>query len=136
MKSQLAKEEETSRTNSWFISDRSGLDPIIYAQRHVSAQFAEQMMALEEWQQLRDRLAKSLIFVCEIRSEWLSNDGVRLMPLDGEDWQRYHEMFCSRLEALNIEYYVVPSAMSDLRERVSYVWCKWRIAMGEPVATK
>lgn len=85
MKTQCWHEENALRTGSWFISDRSGLDPIVYTERHVGPAFANEMMLMDEWKKLRDSLVRSLIFVCEITSAWLVDDGVRLMPTYRED---------------------------------------------------
>lgn len=85
MKTQCWHEENALRTGSRFISDRSGLDPTVYTERHVGPAFANEMMLMDEWKKLRDSLVRSLIFVCEITSAWQVDDGVRLMPTNRED---------------------------------------------------
>ncbi|KAG6008458.1 hypothetical protein E4U21_004480 [Claviceps maximensis] len=126
LRAQHAREREALETSTWFISDRSGLDPLVYAERHVGPAFVRDMMLTAEWQQLRASLARSLILVCEPVEEWLVDDGVRLMPADWQDWRDYHRRFCSFLEALGLEYQVVPSTMPQLGLRVRYVWDEWR----------
>ncbi|GAB0137628.1 epichloenin A synthetase [Epichloe bromicola] len=135
LKAQCWHEENALRTGSWFISDRSGLDPIVYAERHVGPAFANEMMLMDEWKKHRDSLARSLIFVCEITSAWLVDDGVRLMPTDWEDWKDYHELFCSRLHDLGLDFRVIPSTMLNLQERVEYVWEEWNRSMREQLTT-
>ncbi|KAG5926767.1 hypothetical protein E4U42_002961 [Claviceps africana] len=127
LKAQHDQEQEALRTNSWFISDRSGLDPLVYAERHVSPAFARTMMRTPEWQSLRSSLARSLIVVCEPVRGWLVDDGVRLMPADDEDWRDYHRRFCSCLDALGLEYRLLPSIKPHLEWRVRHVWEAWRV---------
>ncbi|KAG6040813.1 hypothetical protein E4U41_006984 [Claviceps citrina] len=125
LQAQHASEQHALETSPWFISDRSGLDPLIYAERHVGAAFARKMLSTPEWRSLGASLARSVIFVCEPTGGWLADDGVRLMPLDGDDWQACHRRFCAWLAALGLEYRVVPSTMPDLGERVRFVWHEW-----------
>ncbi|KAG5982456.1 hypothetical protein E4U43_006439 [Claviceps pusilla] len=126
LKAQHAREQEALQTSTWFISDRSGLDPLVYAERHVGPAFVREMMSTSEWQHLRASLARALILVCEPVEEWLVDDGVRLMPTDREDWRDYHGRFCSLLESLGLQYRLVPSTMAHLGMRVRYVWEQWK----------
>ncbi|KAG7287376.1 hypothetical protein NEMBOFW57_006887 [Staphylotrichum longicolle] len=70
------KEEEAG----WFISDRSGADPIAYALRYVGADAARGLVQSAEWAELKGRMAEGLVVVCEAGQEvagWLRDDGVR-----------------------------------------------------------
>ncbi|KAG5983616.1 hypothetical protein E4U55_007716 [Claviceps digitariae] len=134
LKAQHAQEQQALNTSTWFISDRSGLDPLVYAERHVGPALVRKMMATPEWHQLRTSLARSLVFVCEPTEEWLVDDGVRLMPTDREDWMDYHRRFCSVLEALGLDYKLVPSTMPQLELRVQYVWEEWKGRSKETIA--
>ena len=114
-------EAETSITEPWYISDRSGLDPIIYAKRYVGSNAAELMMRTEMWRDLRERMSRSLIVVCEAGMDWLTDDGVRLMPADSADWTAFHDLFCTVLREAELEFSVLPRSMKDIEQRVDFV---------------
>ena len=114
-------EAETSITQPWYISDRSGLDPIIYAKRYVGSDAADLMMGTEMWQDLRERMGRSLIIVCEAGMDWLTDDGVRLMPTDKADWTTFHELFCNTLREAKLEFAVLPRSIEDIERRVDFV---------------
>ena len=114
-------EAETSITESWYISDRSGLDPIVYANRYVGSIAAEAMMGTEIWRDLRERMSRSLIIVCEAGMDWLTDDGVRLMPADRADWMAFHDLFCNSLREAGLDFAVLPRSMKDIEQRVDFV---------------
>ena len=114
-------EAETGVAKSWYISDRSGLDPIIYAKRYVGLDAAELMTKTEIWGILRERMSRSLIIVCEAGMDWLTDDGVRLMPADQADWIAFHDLFCSSLQEAGLEFGVLPRTMKDIKQRVDFV---------------
>lgn len=111
---------------SWFISDRSGFDPMVYARRYVGKEAAAEMMRSEEWLELKERMHESLVIVCETGMGWLQDDGVRLMPEDRDDWVRLHELFCRMLDEVGLRYHVLPSDITDLAGRVEFILSKWR----------
>jgi hypothetical protein len=86
---------------SWFISDRSGADPIAYAVRYVGADTARAALAdSAEWATLRARMREAVVVVCEAGegvAGWLRDDGVRLMPEDLGEWVGFHGLFCGFL---------------------------------------
>ncbi|KAK7422554.1 hypothetical protein QQX98_001577 [Neonectria punicea] len=49
---QLDAERAALRESGWIISDRSGLDPIVYAHRHLGHEVAEAMMRSAAWKEL------------------------------------------------------------------------------------
>ncbi|KAL8792008.1 MAG: hypothetical protein Q9195_005426 [Heterodermia aff. obscurata] len=112
---------ETSISEPWFISDRSGLDPIIYAKKYVGSNAAELMMGTEIWRNLRERMSRSLIIVCEAGMDWLTDDGVRLMPVDKADWIAFHELFCNTIREVELDFSVLPRSMKDIEQRVDFV---------------
>ncbi|KAJ2987431.1 hypothetical protein NUW58_g4510 [Xylaria curta] len=121
---QFEAEKTELQTHSWFISDRSGFDPIIYARKYVSKEAADGLVASPKWREMRDRMAKSLIIVC-VGEDWLRDDGVRLMPLDKTEWRQLHAEFCSALAGFGLEYHILPSSVGDRDERVQFVLERW-----------
>ncbi|TFB03407.1 hypothetical protein CCMA1212_004427 [Trichoderma ghanense] len=128
LEAQLNSEREALARNPWIISDRSGLDPIIYASRHIGDEAVKLLTSSEHWQELRERMSQSLVFVCETVEAWLVSDGVRLMPRDVEDWMEYDREFCRMLEAEGIGYQIMPRSVGELDDRVAFVWSRWEKA--------
>ncbi|KAI0877087.1 AAA domain-containing protein [Hypoxylon argillaceum] len=111
---------------AWFISDRSVLDPVVYARRYVSREAADVLTASEGWIAMRGRMARSLVVVCEAGVDWgLVDDGVRLMPLDGAEWWQTHAEFCTALADVGLEYHILPSGVGSTEERVQFVLARW-----------
>ncbi|GAP83629.1 putative P-loop containing nucleoside triphosphate hydrolase [Rosellinia necatrix] len=112
--------------DAWFISDRSGVDPVVYARRYAGRAAGDALAGTPAWAALRDRMARSLVVVCEAGGiDWLVDDGVRLMPLDAAEWAQLHAEFCRVLDDAGIAYHVVPAEMQDLGDRVRYVLARW-----------
>jgi nicotinamide riboside kinase len=106
---------------TWYICDRSGLDPIVYAKCFVGEDAAAEMLASEVWQELEDRMKEGLVITCEAGCHWLVDDGLRLMPKNVEEWMHVDAAFRELLEERGIGFSVVPKDMVDLHERVQYV---------------
>ncbi|KAL2111780.1 hypothetical protein VUR80DRAFT_9342 [Thermomyces stellatus] len=123
---QVRAEEEALARAPWFLSDRSGFDALVYAKRYAGPEAADEMMLSAEWGKVRDRMAGSVIVVCEAGAPWLLDDGVRLMPEDAEDWIRFHRLFCEMLDEAGLSYHVMPSDVTDLSERANLVISLWR----------
>ncbi|EHK43299.1 hypothetical protein TRIATDRAFT_225683, partial [Trichoderma atroviride IMI 206040] len=128
LEAQFSTEREALAKNGWIISDRSGMDPIIYASRHIGSEAVELMVSSDYWKELRDRMSHSLVFVCETVEAWLVSDGVRLMPRDLQDWSEYDEEFCRMLDSAGIHYQMIPRSMQNLEDRVAHVWSEWKKA--------
>ncbi|KAF2242489.1 hypothetical protein BU26DRAFT_494127 [Trematosphaeria pertusa] len=105
----------------WYISDRSGLDPIVYAQLFVGEDAAGEMLELKTWKELERRMKTGLVALCEAGCTWLTDDGVRLMPGHMEEWMRVDSAFRQLLAARQIKYTVVPKDTNSLEERVELV---------------
>ncbi|KAF2804992.1 uncharacterized protein BDZ99DRAFT_511490 [Mytilinidion resinicola] len=116
---QLAAEEEAGR--KWLISDRSALDPVVYAMLHVGEEAAARMLESKAWQVSRLRMQEARVFVCEAGTPWLVDDGVRLMPENTERWMTVHQTFCKLLREQGIPFTVVKKETADLAKRVELV---------------
>ncbi|MBE3044189.1 ATP-binding protein [Candidatus Bathyarchaeota archaeon] len=112
--------------SSWFISDRSAIDPIVYTRRSVSREAAADIMAGEDWVEMTGRMEGGLVVVCEAGMEWLVDDGLRLMPKGREDWMSVYEGFCEVLGEVGVGYCVLPAGVESVEERVEFVIVKWR----------
>lgn len=128
LEAQFNSERDALTRSPWIISDRSGIDPIIYASRHIGSEAVSLMTSSNYWQELRDRMSQSLVFVCETVEDWLISDGVRLMPRDVEDWMEYDSEFCRMLESAEIPYQMIPRSVKSLEDRASFVWSRWKNA--------
>jgi nicotinamide riboside kinase len=105
----------------WYISDRSGLDPIVYARCLVGKEAAADMLATTAWKELESRMKDGLVILCEAGGHWLEDDGLRLMPEDLDEWLRVDASFRDLLEARGIEYYVMSKETMDIQDRVGLV---------------
>ncbi|KAE8353774.1 AAA domain-containing protein [Aspergillus coremiiformis] len=114
---------EKRLAGKWFISDRSGIDPIIYAQFFLGKHVAEHLAARKAWRVLREQMQKAVVIVCEPRNEaWLSSDdGVRVKTKDATTWKMFGQRFLSGLREYGIEYTPIPEGVEDLTERVHFV---------------
>lgn len=124
LKAQLKAEETAlngSPSKAWFISDRSGLDPIVYAKLFVGEDAAQQMVSSDAWKALAERMKNGLVILCEAGCTWLVDDGTRLMPKDIEDWLRVNSAFHEVLETLAIDNLLMPKSVLDLQQRVQIV---------------
>ncbi|KAI4196046.1 MAG: hypothetical protein LQ346_003301 [Caloplaca aetnensis] len=119
-------EAEEAAGNQWYISDRSGLDPLVYARQYVGVDETLALMQEQSWQKLQEKMRSGIVIVCESGGEWLVDDGVRLMPQDRDAWLQMHDAFCEMLEELSIVYHVLPVSMPDLRSRVDFVVQRWK----------
>jgi nicotinamide riboside kinase len=116
---QVAAEEEAG--SNWFISDRSAIDPIVYASLYASEEAAAGMFETEAWKNCRVGMQEGLVIVCEAGTPFLHDDGVRLMPEDFERWMAVHDMFCRLLQEQGITFTVIRKEMVDLMQRVQLI---------------
>jgi ABC-type branched-subunit amino acid transport system ATPase component len=110
---------------TWYISDRSGLDPIIYAQLFVGEEAAGEMLASEKWRELERRMKAGVVMLCEAGCSWLADDGTRLMPTGTEEWMLIDDAFRKLLAVRGICYTLVPSHVVSLEARVQLVRECW-----------
>ncbi|KAF5704625.1 P-loop containing protein [Fusarium mundagurra] len=125
LEAQASSEDEALKTSSWFISDRSGFDPLVYAKRYAAPNAVDLLKELPAWKQVKERMERSLIVVCEAGTPWLMDDGVRLMPGSETEWMQVFHDFCELLDEVGLEYCAVPRTVLDISERAELVWAKW-----------
>ncbi|KAI1015763.1 hypothetical protein LB505_011984 [Fusarium chuoi] len=125
LEAQAAAEKKALNSSSWFISDRSGFDPLVYAKRYAAPGAVAQLQQLPVWKEVKTRMERSLMVVCEAGTPWLMDDGVRLMPGSDDEWMQTFYNFCEMLDELGLEYCVVPRTVLDISERAELVWAKW-----------
>ncbi|EAT77663.1 hypothetical protein HBI56_195500 [Parastagonospora nodorum] len=120
---QLRAETAATALNAsnWYICDRSGLDPIVYARYFVGEDAAAAMLTSEAWLGLEGRMKKGIVIVCEAGCTWLIDDGVRLMPKDMEEWMCVDTAFRDLLKTRGIHFSIISKDTTDLNERVEYV---------------
>lgn len=123
LKAQLEAEDEALRKGKWFISDRSGLDCLIYAAKYVGREGAEQLSETHELAKLKARMQEGRIIVCEPVADWLKDDGTGFRPIPElkEQWLAVHKEFCELLGDLGLRYEVLPARITSLEERVTVV---------------
>lgn len=123
-------EAEDAIKDLWFMSDRSGLDAIVYAKLYAGESEAEQLMETKHWREMETALQNSLVIVCEPVVPWLKEDGLRLMPKDlsarAELVFKIHGLFCDLLNRLGFRYLILPKSLTDLDARVHFVVAKWK----------
>jgi nicotinamide riboside kinase len=110
--------------SSWYISDRSGLDCIVYARLYAGEQGASSLLASPEWAELEQKMKAGIVFLCEAGCRWLVDDGTRLMPQNNEEWMRVDAGFREILDTKGISYTLVPKTMESLQERLQLVQSK------------
>lgn len=123
---QAQSEIERASLPDWYISDRSGLDPLAYAHRYVGDEDARQLRQGEAWKDVEKRLRAGLIIICGTGGDWLIDDGIRLMPESRDDWTAFESVFCSLLDEFGMQYTILPSSIRDLGSRVDFVIEKWK----------
>ncbi|KAF4447210.1 hypothetical protein F53441_9258 [Fusarium austroafricanum] len=125
LEAQASAERDALQKSNWFISDRSGFDPLVYAKRYASVEGVQELQRLPAWVEVKARMESSLIVVCESGTPWLMDDGVRLMPDSDKEWLEMFHDFCALLDDVGFEYCVIPRSMLDLEERSDFIRSKW-----------
>ncbi|RPA82104.1 hypothetical protein BJ508DRAFT_414357 [Ascobolus immersus RN42] len=105
----------------WYLSDRSGLDPLIYTSLLIPPPAYVNLLASSEWDECKEYMREGLVIVCESGVSWLVDDGVRLMPVDAEEWKALHDQFVKVLGEEGIPHTVLPKEVVALEERVDFV---------------
>lgn len=106
---------------TWYISDRSGLDPLAYASTFVDREAVDTLLATSDWQRLETSMKSGLVVLCEAGCEWLVDDGTRLMPKSNEEWDRIHVAFQSLLAEREIRFVMLSRNIRSVEDRVAFV---------------
>ncbi|KAI8968820.1 AAA domain-containing protein [Trametes punicea] len=102
------------------LSDRSAVDPIVYAGTSALPGATLRRQNLIEDVNLQEKLPfyrESLFVVLEPVREWIEDDGIRSL----EDPWRYNEALVATLRELDIPYVTIGENIKDIRERVDLV---------------
>ncbi|KAI2628894.1 AAA domain-containing protein [Hypoxylon sp. NC1633] len=125
MEAQFENEQSLAKGGCWYVSDRSALDTIVYGRIYAGRDAAHALLESSKWAEMRDRMADSLVVVCEAGADWLIDDGVRLMPTSREEWLEVHSEFCRALEDFGLTYEVLSCKVEAMEHRLDFVLSKW-----------
>jgi len=120
------QEELNCDTSRMVISDRSGIDPIVFASKFDPQDHAKAMLESRAWEELGERMRHAIVIVCEPVTSWLVDNGVRLMPESTEELLEIHQLFCKLLQNVSIDFRVLPASITHVQDRVDFVLCCWR----------
>jgi nicotinamide riboside kinase len=118
-------EAESALVDRWFVSDRSGVDTAIYAERFGGPGALNILMSEPGWKRTLRRMRSAVIVVCEAGVPWLVDDGTRLMPKTMADWMQVHDSFCRLLRSFGLGFAVLPRDLTALDARVEFVVELW-----------
>lgn len=119
-------EAETKFDDGWLISDRSAVDPVMYAKHLCGEDAVQALLDTREWKILAQSMRASVVIVCEAGTDWLKDDGVRLMPENRSDWMDLHRKFCDFMVEMGIPFAVLPNSTTDIESRVGFVVNLWK----------
>ena len=125
LEAQVKVEAETRHRNQWYISDRSALDPLAYAELYSGSDGMTELYGGATWKTAAKWMEQGVVILCEAGGEWLVDDGVRLMPRDKQAWLEMHQTFCEILDKMDMEHYILPSSISKIETRVEFVVEQW-----------
>ncbi|KAI9034895.1 ATP/GTP-binding protein [Aspergillus affinis] len=112
---------ESIFNNHWMISDRSGIDPIVYAHVFLGGDESSRLLETPAWRVLRDRMRQGLVILCEpCNATWLSSDPVRV-ALHKDEWYILTLAFRVMLREQGINFVTIPANMEDMGDRVQFV---------------
>jgi nicotinamide riboside kinase len=122
------KAEIEHHPEGMILCDRSGIDPLAYSCKYGPPGDLASVMgppAWAAWQVLKPRMQTSLVILCHPRTDWVVDDGTRLMAKDWEEWQDLLRIFKKLLAENEIPYYSIPNEISSSADRVNYVLTLW-----------
>lgn len=103
-----------------FISDRSVLDPIVYAQ--LGGDALSELRKSDHFHASVKRMQDGLVVLCEAgQKAWLSSDGVRVAFENVERWEAMTDQFKMLLAEERIPYHVLSGEVVSVEERVNFV---------------
>lgn len=122
MDSQLERESQAlNEAVDIVISDRSGLDPLVYVKMYCGDGPLGQLLTFNTWRDLHLNMQNGVVVLCEPVQTWLFDDGTRLMPLDWSEWRKTHDTFRNLLDEYQIGYVVLPASILSIEDRVEFV---------------
>ncbi|KAH9833399.1 AAA domain-containing protein, partial [Rhodofomes roseus] len=101
------------------LSDRSAIDPIVYASTSKSPAAEDMRRRLlhnRDFQAILPLYRISLFIVLQPVKEWMRDDGVRSLE---DPWNYNKELFAT-LEELNIPYMTIGADLKDIDSRVAF----------------
>ncbi|KZT63462.1 hypothetical protein DAEQUDRAFT_733789 [Daedalea quercina L-15889] len=110
----------TDDTGVVLLSDRSAIDPIVYASTSKSPaaeDMRHRLMQNPQFQATLPLYRRSLFIVLQPVKEWIRDDGVRSLE---DPWQ-YNKQLFATLEELNIPYVTIGADLKDIDSRVAFV---------------
>lgn len=120
-------ERERQIGNVMVLSDRSGIDPIVFATAYARFPLiATTLLQRPDWLFLRSRMQQSLVILCEPMPQWFVEDDVRVVPASPAETNKLHQIFCQLLNDQHIPFHVLPSAMERREERLQFVLHRWQ----------
>lgn len=106
----------------WIFSDRSGIDPIVYAHVFLGNDESNRLIEMAEWKFLRQRMRDGLVVVCEpSNASWLSSDSFRVALHNVEEWRSIGEAYGELLGTQGINSVSIPTDLESLEDRVQFV---------------
>ncbi|KAF2759854.1 hypothetical protein EJ05DRAFT_526550 [Pseudovirgaria hyperparasitica] len=112
---------EEKLTDQWYISDRSGLDPIIYAQLQETND-AQAMKESASWAASQQRMKNSLVILCEAGNpDWFKLDTARISHSESHNWHNMHTRYITLLEETDIKFFLLEKSITKIGERVNFV---------------
>lgn len=120
---QCHQERELLKMKKMFISDRCAIDPIVYAQFYIKDEKVELLKSVEWFEmKLRYQNAKrSLIVLIEPNEAFLTDDGIRKMPIDLDDWKLFYQTYLKFMVDQDIPFRIIPSHVTDISDRMDLV---------------
>jgi nicotinamide riboside kinase len=122
MKAQIERESQERNSHSILLSDRSAVDPIVYAILTAGSDDEiesrkTQLIERPEFQETLKTYQQSIFILLKPIADWIVDDGIRLMEKQEETYRIFERL----LRELNIKFRVLGPEMRSLRERVSFV---------------
>lgn len=120
---QCQQERELLKLKRSYISDRSAIDPIVYAKFYIKDKNVD-LLEKEEWHEMKSRYQNeksSLIVFIEPNEAFLKDDGTRKMPTDLEEWKAFYRCFLEFMNDNHIPFKVIPRNMTNICDRSEQV---------------
>lgn len=121
---QCQKEISLDDQQEKYVSDRSAVDPIVYAKHHLNPEAYQTLCDLDVWKDIKSlyqNQSKMLLVLIEPNEIFLKSDGTRKMPQDLKDWKDFHQCFLEFLADNDIPFKTIPKDVTDIGQRTAMV---------------